>query len=248
MIKVNDVLIFLSEKFPLEDACDFDNVGLLIGDKEDTVKKALVCLDADISAVNKAVEIGANLIITHHPVIFSGLKSVTSDSVVFKLVNNDISVISMHTNFDVGVGGVNDILCSLLPIKNVAKFRANDGCLLNIAESEIENPNELAKALKEVLGISVRYVAGRPIKKLLVCSGSGGDFIEDVISNGFDALITADVKHNRFIDAQNSGVSLFDAGHFATENVCVKPLSKMLSEKFSSCEFLAFEPTFIKSN
>ena len=247
MIRVKDVLNFLDDRFPLSDACDFDNVGLLAGDENNEVKKILVCLDADISAVEKAVYIGADLIVTHHPVIFDPLKSVTAESIVFKLIKNDISVISIHTNFDVGNGGVNDILCSLLPLKNVKKFEAADGYILNSAESEISDAFLLADKIKDILGFPVRYVAGRPIKKLLVCSGAGGDFLPDVICGGFDALITSDVKHNRFVEARNNNVSLFDAGHYATENVCVKPLSEMLKKEFS-IETCPYSPDFIKCN
>ena len=247
MITVNDVLNFLDSKFPFKDACDFDNVGLLVGDEKSPVKKILVCLDADVSAVNKAINIGANLIVAHHPVIFDAVKRITGDSILVPLIKNDIAVISIHTNFDVGIGGVNDILCSLLPLKNVKKFEAADGYLLNCAQTDISDALLLADEIKKALRFPVRYVAGRPIKNLLVCSGSGGDFIGDVINGGFDALITADVKHNQFIKALNNNVSLFDAGHYATENVCVKPLAEMLKKEFS-VEISTFHPDFIKSN
>ena len=247
MITVNDVLNFLDSKFPFKDACDFDNVGLLVGNGKEQVKKILVCLDADISAVNEAINTGANLIVTHHPVIFDAVKRISGDSVLISLIKNDIAVISIHTNFDVGVGGVNDILCDMLPLKNVKKYTAEDGYLLNSAQADISDASLLADEIKKTLGFPVRYVAGRPIKNLLVCSGSGGDFISDVITGGFDALITADVKHNQFIKALNNNVSLFDAGHYATENVCVKPLAGMLKKEFS-VEISTFEPNFIKSN
>jgi len=247
MIKVKDILTFLSEKFPIDTACDFDNVGLLIGDENDEVKKVLTCLDCDIFAVKKAVEIGANLIVSHHPVIFEGLKNILSDSVPFLCVENGISVISMHTNFDVGVGGINDILCEKIGLKNVKKYKAQDGYLLNEGETDIENPDEFAKHLGKVLGISTRYVTGRPIKKVLVCSGSGGGFITDTIKGDFDALITADVKQNQFVDAVNCGISLFDAGHYATEVICVEPLKNMIETKFCDLETQTYFCDKIKS-
>jgi len=233
MITVNDVLTFLSEKFPLNTACDFDNVGLLIGDESDEVKKVLTCLDCDVFAVKKASEIGANLIVTHHPVIFDGIKTLLSNSVPFLLVKNGISVISMHTNFDVGVCGVNDILCEKIGLKNVKKYLASDGFLINEATCDETLPDLFAKRLNDSLGIAPRYVSGRPIEKVLVCSGSGGGFIEDTIKGNFDALITADVKHNQFVSAINSGVSLFDCGHYNTEVICVEPLKNLICSKFS---------------
>ena len=104
MMTVNNILEFLSEKYPLDTACDFDNVGLLVGDKNAAVTKAVICLDCDINAVNYAKSIGAELIVTHHPVIFSGLKSILAGGVVYELVKSDISVISMHTNLDIAFG------------------------------------------------------------------------------------------------------------------------------------------------
>ncbi len=245
MIKVKDVLKLLSEKFPIEDASDFDNVGLLIGDGEAEVKGVLCSLDATLDAVKKAEQKGANLIVTHHPVIFDGIKTVLCDSVVYEIIRNNISVISMHTNLDVGIGGVNDILCNRLGLNNVKKLMMSDGYVLNSAETDISSPDSLAEEIKSRLNFSVRYVAGRHIKKLLVCSGSGGNFIEETLRLNFDALITADVKHNQFVFAKNHGISLFDAGHFATEDVCVEPLAELVKENFANLEISVYNDTYI---
>lgn len=246
MISAENILEFLNLKFPFIDACDFDNVGLLIGSEQTKSEKVLVALDCDINAVNKAAELGASIIVTHHPVIFSGLKRVTDKSVVKAVIENKITVISAHTNFDQGKGGLNDILCERLGIVNYSKFTASDGYILNSGEVNISNPDLLAKDIKSRLLCPVKYVAGRPIKRVLICSGSGGDFITDAYNNGFDGLITADVKHNYFIDALNYGISLFDAGHYATENICVEPLCEMLQQKFPDTKFISFEPDLIR--
>ena len=248
MIKVIDVFEKLNSRFPITDACDFDNVGILIGDRFSPVTSVLVTLDCTMSAVNKAIETGADLIVTHHPVIFEPLKNINGESVIVPLIKNNISVISMHTNFDVGIGGVNDILCSVLQLKDVKKFAASDGYLLNSARTDISSPDLLADSFKSALGFPVRYVAGRPVKNVLVCSGSGGGFIKDAVSCGFDALITADVKHNHFVTAYNKNISLFDCGHFATENVCVKPLAEMISGDFPTLKVNAFVSEYIKFN
>lgn len=249
VIRVIDVFKQLDLHYPVKVAQDFDNVGILVGNAQAEVKRILVTLDCTLSAVNKAVEIGADLIVTHHPVIFRSLKSVTDNSVIIPLIKNNIAVISMHTNFDVGLGGVNDILCAALQLKNVKKFVASDGYLLNSATTDISSPDRLADSFKSLLGFPVRYVAGRPIKNLLVCSGSGGGFLSEAISKGFDALITADVKHNQFVEAYNNNISLFDCGHYATENICVKPLAVMISDAFPTVEKVEiFEPDFIKFN
>lgn len=242
MMTVNKILEFLSEKYPLDTACDFDNVGLLVGDKNTTVTKTLVCLDCDINAVNYAKSIGAELIITHHPVIFSGLKSILAGDVVYELIKAGISVISMHTNLDIAVGGVTESLCSAIGLKNVKPFVAHDGFLIREAECDICDADSLAEHIKSQLGTAVRYAdSAKPIKRVLVCSGSGGEFLSDVIYGGYDALISADIKHNVFIDAINKGVAIFDAGHYQSENVIVKPLCELLSNNFSDISFKFYD-------
>ncbi len=248
MIKVIDVFEKLNTRFPVNTACDFDNVGILIGDRFAEVEGVLVCLDCTFSAIEKAKSIGANLIITHHPVIFDPLKAVNENSVVFALIKNSIAVISMHTNLDVGAGGVNDCLCDVLGLENIKKHTASDGYILNRAETNISDPVALADGFKKRLNFPVRFVAGRPIKNVLVCSGSGGGYITEAVLSGFDGLITADVKQNHFVEALNAGISLFDCGHYASENVCVAPLAEMIKSDFPEIEAEVFSPDFIKFN
>ncbi len=238
MMTVNKILDFLKQKYPLDTACDFDNVGLLVGDGEATVEKAVVCLDCDINTVNYAKSMGAQLIVTHHPVIFSGLKNILAGGVVYELIKSDISVISMHTNLDIAKGGVTENLCEAIGLDNAKPFVAHNGFLIREAECDIHDADKLAEHIKHQLGGAIRYVdSGKNINKVLVCSGSGGEFLTDVISGGYDALISADIKHNVFIDAINNGVAVFDAGHYQSENVIVKPLCALLSSSFTEIIF-----------
>lgn len=245
---VQNIFDFLNEKFPTDTACDFDNVGLLVGDPDTEVKKAVVALDCTPSAVNTALKNGCQLIITHHPIIFDPLKRVLAGSAVYEVIKNGISVISMHTNLDVGIGGVNDCLSFALSLENVTKVEAADGYLLNVGElSSPLYPNVLAVYIKEKLGGAVKYVeADKVIKRVLLCSGSGGSYLNEVLRHGCDALITADVKHNQFLDAERLGVSLFDAGHFDTEDVVTEPLKQMLEDKFSLIKFITVHTSKIK--
>lgn len=247
MIKVVDILEFLCELYPPETACDFDNVGLLVGDKNTEVSSVTVALDCDMSAVECAKANDSNLIITHHPVIFEPLKSVTAGSVVYELIKNGISVISMHTNLDIAKGGVNDCLCDALGLKDVSVFVTDDGLNIRSAVSPMSDPDKLAEHIKSSLGCNVRYVAGNtPINRVLVCSGSGGDYLFDALQNGFDALITADVKHHLFVEAANNGISLFDAGHYHTEDIVVHPLCDTISQKFSDISVIPYHSDKIK--
>lgn len=245
---VKNIFEFLNEKFPTETACDFDNVGLLVGDPNAEVTKAVVALDCTPSAVNTAIQKGCQLIITHHPVIFDPLKRILTGSAVYEVIKNGISVISMHTNLDIGVGGVNDCLCSALSLENVTKIAAADGYLLNVGElTSPLYPDGLALYIKEKLGGAVKYIgAESQIKRVLLCSGSGGSYIGEVLRQDCDALITADVKHNQFLEAEQLGVSLFDAGHFDTEDVVPEPLKRLLEDKFPLIKFITVHTSKIK--
>ncbi|MBR4910415.1 MAG: Nif3-like dinuclear metal center hexameric protein [Clostridia bacterium] len=249
MITVKDIFDYLNMLYPVDTACDFDNVGILAGDSKSAVTGAVVALDCDAGTVAFAKEKGANLIITHHPVIFSdGLKTVTENDVVYKLITGGISVISMHTNLDVGVGGINDELCRLIELKNIKPYLAADGYLLKCGKTDISDADRFAAFLKSKLGCAIRYVAGKtPIRSVLVCSGSGGGYIEEAIKGGFDALVTADVKQHQFITAINAGISLFDGGHYNTENIIVAPLCATLRAKYGDLPFFEFYNEKIKT-
>ncbi len=238
-MKVQDIFDFLNKKYPSDNACSFDNVGILAGDPSAEVKNVLLALDCTAEVIKSAKQHSCGLIITHHPVIFEPLKNVLAGSIVYELINNGLSVISMHTNLDVGSGGVNDSLCDALGFENYQKSAAADGYLLNIVSiSPAAEPGQFAGFLKERLGGSVKYVAGKTsISRLLICSGSGGGYLSEVIPKGCDALLTADVKHNVFLEAEHLGISLYDAGHFNTEDVVIEPLKHLLQDKFKDIEF-----------
>ncbi len=248
MIKVEDILNFLSARYPLESACDFDNVGLLVGDKNARVNRALITLDCDLDAVEYAKSQGISLIITHHPVIFGGLKSALKGSVVYSLIENGISVISMHTNLDIADDGVTAALCDKIGLKNITAYTTADGFILRFGECDFVSADIFAAHLKETLGGAIRYVdGGAPIKRVLVCSGSGGDYLGCTVSSGFDALVTADVKHNVFVDAINANISVFDAGHYNSENIIINPLAALLSKQYEEITFITYSTDKIKS-
>lgn len=237
-MRIKSIFDFLNEKFPMSTACDFDNVGLLIGNKNRSVTKVLVALDCTNSVVDEAIEKGAQLIITHHPVIFTPLKSIDADSKIGKLLENKISVISMHTNFDQGENGVNDVLCQKIGLKNVKPLTARDGYILKVGEVNNLTAHEFAQKLKTSLNGAVRFTdSGKRINTVVVCSGSGGGFLEDAVNAGADALVAADIKHSVFLEADEKGICLFDAGHFETEDIAVEPLCEMLQNEFKNTEF-----------
>ena len=230
---VKEVYEFLDEKFPFNTALEYDNSGLLVGDENAQVTGVVTCLDCSDEAITKAVEMGANLIVTHHPVIFKPLSSVTTDSLVYRLVRNGISLISAHTNLDAGDGGVNDSLCTAIGLESVEKIYDNEGFAFRIGElKEPMTSDDLAALLSEKLDVRVKYVGENAfIKRVAVCSGSGGDLLDVVLKSSADAFVTADLKHNLFCDAHNAGFSLFDCGHFNTEDLVILPLSNLLRQQ-----------------
>ncbi len=246
-MKVNDIFEFLNEFCPFDTACDFDNTGLLIGDKDCDVTRVVVALDCTEDVINEATKIGAELIITHHPVIFSPLKSVTADGIAYRLIKSGISVISAHTNLDITDGGVNDCLAKALKLRNVEKIVCEDGFSFRKGVLDKEyTPDEFALYVKEALNFSPRFTIGKTkIKTVAVCGGSGGDMLYDAVNANADALVTADVKHNIFIEAANMDFTLIDCGHFNTEDVVIEPLKSILSKKFPDITFVTNHKSYI---
>ncbi len=243
-----DIFSFLDERYPCETALGFDNPGFLVGDREAAVERVLVVLDCGIAAIEEARRRGCTLIVSHHPVIFDPLRSVTAENVVFKAIQSGVSVISMHTNLDMGQGGVNDCLAAAIGLQSVEDYRTEDGFLTRKGVIEPMLPEDFAKHLKKVLGGGVRYTApDRPIRTVLLCGGSGGDYIDELSAAECDALVTADVKHHQFMAAYDGGLALFDAGHFETEDVVVEPLAKQLRDRFPALTVETFHPAFLRT-
>ena len=233
-MKISDIYTMLDEKFNFSSALAYDNPGHLVGSMQDEVNGILVCLDCTEEAVTEAIEKGANLIVSHHPVIFDGLKAVTEESIVFRLIRNGISVISVHTNLDQADGGVNDVLCQKAGLEKVEKVADHEGFLYRIGElAEPLSAEEFATKVSKSLDYPVKYVGENThIKRVAVCSGSGGSMLYEVAEQGIDAYLTADIKHDVFMDAHAMGIALFDAGHFGTEDIIVAPLAEELKKAF----------------
>ena len=238
-MKIKDIFKFLDSIAPFDSAQEWDNSGLLIGDMDAEVTNVVVALDCTHDAIAAAKANSAELIITHHPVIFEPLKEIKSGSIVWELAQNGISVISAHTNLDIAQKGVNAQLCSKLGFES---FQAEGEPFLRIINLELpENFATFIAGIKDSLGIEMirAYESVSEIKKIAVCCGSGGDLLEAAKALGCDTLITGDVKHNIFIEAANIGMNIIDAGHFATEDIIIDSLAKMLAEEFPKIGFIS---------
>lgn len=233
MAKVKDFYGYLNSIAPFETQEDWDNSGMLVGDMNAEVKKAAVVLDITHEEIKKAKAIGADLIISHHPVIFNPIKSVTKGSVPYELVASSINALCCHTPLDIADGGTNDSLAKLLGI-NVT--RADDP-ILRLGTVEPTTAQELAGKIANTLNTKVRYVdAGKKIKKIAICTGAGCSLIE--AAGEIDAFITGDASHHNFLDCVQAGITLIAAGHYETEIIVVPVLVKKLQAQFPDIEII----------
>ncbi len=228
---------YINAVAPFATAEEWDNVGLLVGSPTTPVSGVLVTLDVTPAAIEAAVAMGANLIVSHHPVIFDGLKSLPSDGMPYALAAAGISAIAAHTNLDKAKGGVNDTLAALLGLEEV---RATEDGMCRIGRLPAPlSANELAERTGAVLGTSVRVSGGEDIALVAVCGGSGGDFIP-ALAGKADAFVTGEVKHHEWLDAARRGLTVVEAGHYATEAPVVEKLARRLQEGFPALPIAAF--------
>lgn len=237
MTTVGSIYDFLCTLAPLELQMGFDNSGFQLGRKSAQAQRALLSLDVTDEVVDEAIELGAQLIVSHHPLIFTPLKSI-QDEKLLKLIENQIAIISMHTNLDIAEGGVNDVLINLLGAKADGALDA-EGCgrVGNLPQAQqFDDFLRLCKAVLENNGLRY-YSAGKPVKRLAVMGGSGGDAIADAAEKGCDTYVTADIKYHQFLEARELGINLIDADHFCTENPVITVLCAKLAENFKDVSF-----------
>ena len=243
MTTVADILKFVETLAPRAMKMEWDNVGLLCGSKNTEVTKVLVALDPFEGVCHEAAETGAQLIVTHHPLIFRPQKAVTDEtsigrSIMF-LCRNGISAINAHTNLDQVSGGVNDVLAEKLGLQNIQIINPVDGYgLLRCGDVKQQPLETFLATVKEKLGCDgLRYVnSGNPVCKVAVGGGSCADEMMEAFAAGCDTFVTADIKYNQFWDAYDIGMNLIDAGHFYTENPVVAVLAEKISAAFPEIE------------
>lgn len=233
---------------------DFDNTGILVGDRNREVSCALLALDCTPAVVEQARQLGAQLIITHHPVIFHPLKRVNEDAVVYLLIRSDIAVISAHTNLDIAQGGVNDALASAIGLRDcrgLELLNEQTGAWLGRIGTLPEplSPEAFAAHIKACLNAaSVKFAAApRAIHTVALCSGSGADCLDAAISAGADALLTSEVKQHEYLAAAAAGISIFDAGHFDTEDIVIEPLRDYLAKEIPDVHFFTTHRSAIQA-
>ncbi len=219
--EITDVLETIAPKALAE---EWDNVGLLFGDFEKEVESVVVTLDITSEAIAYAKEKGADLIVAHHPLIFSPVKRVLAPSALYALATSGIAAFAAHTNLDAANGGVNDALAAAIGLCDVTAAFGGIGRVGTLPQPM--TPAAFATYVGEVLHTAVQLRdGGKDISTVALVGGAGGDYAAECEA---DAYLTGEMKHHEWLDLPLP-LTVVSAGHYATENVIVDPLCERLS-------------------
>ena len=243
---LKDILDVLEEIIPSSAAEEWDNTGLQVGHFSQKVSRIFISLDPTLKAVKKASKTNAQLLLTHHPLIFKPLSCLNPEvypgDVIFEAFKKGISIASVHTNLDRIRDGINDMLATLFGLRNVEVLQKRDtsgdndaglGIIGNLPESM--TLSKMIKIVKATLGSEIVKVVGRKnlkIKRVAIVGGSGGGLISLAAKKSASLLITGDVRHHEAREAETLGLALIDGGHFHTERAALRLFSERLKDKF----------------
>ena len=239
MIKLSEIVNCLEQAFPPEYAEDFDNIGLLLGRSEKEITKVILCLDCNKNVVNEAIAEGAQLIITHHPIIFSPLKRIndTSDhgEMLVSAIENNISIYSAHTNADSSPGGLTDTVCKRLGLSVTGNMEGNLGRVCSVSQGT--TAKDLCEKIKKEFNLEKIYstfTKDREIKSVAVCNGGGGGELPEIAMKlGADVYISGDLKHHEIGAFKVSdSIDFIEIRHFDCEKIATEIFYNILSEKF----------------
>ena len=239
-----EIIIDIEARFPKHYAMEWDNVGLQVGRSDKEVKRIYLALDATDEVIEEAADWGADMLITHHPMIFKAMKKINDEDFigrrVLKLIRDDISYYAMHTNYD--VIGMADLSADYLKLQ--------DTKVLTVTDESGEQPEgfgrvgklpramtlgEFGKYVKECNCLPDVRVYGdldQRIETVAICTGSGKSMIRDVMAAGADVYVTGDIDHHTGIDTVAQGLALIDAGHYGTEYIFMDAMKKELPQAF----------------
>lgn len=243
-----EIMKVIEATYPREAALGFDNVGLLAGRGEKEVEKVYIALDATDAVIEQAAKAGADMLITHHPLIFSPLKSVTDEDFVsrrvLKLIQKDISYYAMHTNYDVlGIAQLSGEILKLEDTEVLDATMENDGMEEGIGRvgtlPRKMTLEECAAYVKHKLELGSLKIFGdmeTEVTRLAISPGSGKSAVKEAVLKGADVLVTGDIGHHDGLDAVEQGLSIIDAGHYGTEYIFIEDMKKFLEKKLPGLE------------
>ena len=243
IMTVKDIMGCITEIAPLQWQEDYDNAGLQVGDVNREIHKALVALDVTEAVVDEAIAKSCDLIISHHPLIFKGLKHLTPQTYIERAVVNaikhDVAIVSMHTNLDNSYLGVSCVLAERLGLSHLRILQpssmAPELCgagMIGVFENPMEETAFLALVAEQLGTPCLRHSAltGRKIRTVALCGGSGSPFLDDALANHVDAYLTADIKYHDFFVPENR-LLLIDGGHFETEQFTKELIKDLIQKK-----------------
>ena len=248
---VKDVINVMEKIAPPFLKESYDNVGLMVGNKNKEVKKILLALDCTKSVIEEAKANNVDMIITHHPLLFRKPSKIVYDDLqgykIIELIKNDISLYSSHTNLDSVGGGINEEIINILGFKNSEIMESSNiksyensgiGRIVKL-DSEI-NIEDLIKNVKEKLNIKNLKVAigKKTVSKIAIINGSGESYFSLALKLGADCIITGDTTYHFVSDYKEMGISVLDAGHFGTEWIVFLKVMEKLKREFKDIEFI----------
>ena len=233
-----DIMKVIEATYPKHAALEWDNVGLLVGRTEKDVKKIYVALDATDEVIERAVAADADMLITHHPLLFSPLKKITDEhfigSRVVKLLQHDISYYAMHTNYD--VCGMADISAAILGLDGAETLEVTDeesregigrvGKL--VCPMSLQSCGEFIKEKFQLDSVKVFGDLSSTVQRVAICPGSGKGMTELALEKNADVLVTGDIGHHEGIDAVAQGLAIIDAGHYGLEHIFIEDMANYL--------------------
>ena len=237
MTTVKNIYDYINSIAPFETQEEWDNSGHLIGDFRKEVKKCVMALDATKEVCLFAKDVGADMLLTHHPIIFGGIESVKSDSVVYILANAGIAGVSAHTNYDMAQGGINDSLAEILELKNI---RNVEGSFISAGELESEmSIDDFADYVADKLDCKgIRFTKTDKLIKTVAVGGGACEEETPVAMANADCFLTGDMKYHKMLDAAEEGFTVISAGHYETENAAFLMLKDKLESIFTDVEFI----------
>lgn len=242
-MKCADLIQLLNRQADESYACSWDNVGLLAGSRSKEIKKVYIALDATDEAIEEAIAQKADLLLTHHPLIFHGIKRITEDDLIgrrlIRLIRADLSYYAMHTNFDVmgmaQLAAARIHLCGAVPLEVtcVEEDGAKQG-IGRVGSLEYEMPlSECCERVKSAFGRRHVQVFGdlaKRVRRAAICPGAGKSDVQLALQAGADVYITGDIDHHTGIDAAACGMAVIDAGHYGMEHIFVTYMERYLKE------------------
>jgi len=240
MTTVAEILAILDQIAPPELAEDYDNIGLLAGRMDAPVETILTALDLTAGVIEEAVRAGAQLIVTHHPILFHARKSLREDDpegdTLARLIRAKLALIAVHTNFDNAPWGTSDVLVEAINLQDIQPLE--HGLRMGEASTPM-TPRAFQAHIEAVLGGTARLYAasGKPLRRVAVCGGAGGQFYDIALRAGVELYVTGEVHHHEALLATTCGMNVIEAGHAETERIAINSLADCLQKRLDALQY-----------